>query len=56
MLAYGVDATDADVEVTIIDLDAEAKGEQLIYHASVDDDTKKAAKVTQLAALGIRVR
>jgi hypothetical protein len=56
ILAYTVDATDADVEVTIIDLDAEAKGDMLAYEASVDNDTKKTAKATQLAALGIRVR
>ncbi len=56
VLAYGVDATNADVEVTIIDMDAEAKGEMLTYDTTVDDDTKKAAKVAQLAAVGIRVR
>lgn len=56
VLAYTVDATDADVDGVVIDLDAEVKGPELIYHASVDDDAKKAAKATQLAAVGIRVR
>lgn len=56
ILAYGVDATNADVEVTIIDRDAEAKVGMLAYDASVDDQSKTDAKIAQLAAVGIRAR
>lgn len=56
ILAYPVDATDADVEVTIIDRDAEAKQPVLSFDASVDDQTKIDAKIAQLGAVGIRVR
>tara|TARA_R110002049_G_scaffold45609_5_gene132990 strand:- start:4082 stop:4465 length:384 start_codon:yes stop_codon:yes gene_type:complete len=56
VLAYAVDATTADVEVTIIDRDAEAKLPMLTFDASVDDETKTAAKVAQLNAVGIRAR
>ena len=56
ILAYSVDATDVDVDVTIIDRDAEAKILMLTYDASVDDDAKIAAKVAQLNAVGIRAR
>lgn len=53
---YGVDATSADVEVAVIENDAEVKGFALEFDASVNDATKKAAKATQLAAVGIKVR
>lgn len=56
ILGYSVDATDVDVEVAIIDRDAEAKIPMLIFDASVDDETKTAAKVAQLNAVGIRAR
>lgn len=56
ILAYAVDATDADVEVTIIDADAEAKVGMLTFDASVDDQTKTDAKIAQLKAVGIRAR
>ena len=56
ILAYAVDATTADVEVTIIDRDAEAKLPMLTFDASVDDEAKTAAKVAQLNAVGIRAR
>lgn len=57
ILGYGVDATSADVLVTIIDRGpAEAKLPMLTFEASVDDETKTAAKVAQLDAVGIRAR
>lgn len=56
ILAYGVDATNADVEVTVIDRDAEVKSEMLITDTTVDDATKTATKISQVEALGIRVR
>ena len=49
-------ATSADVAVAAITRDAEWNGKTLAYAASVDDDTKKAAKHVQLAAVGIIVR
>lgn len=56
ILAYSVDATSEDVAVAIIDRDAEAKTGMLIFDASVDDETKTAAKRAQLNAVGIRAR
>lgn len=56
ILAYSVDATLIDVDVAIIDRDAEVKVLMLTYDTSVDDETKIAAKVAQLDAVGIRVR
>lgn len=53
---YGGDATSADVEVAVIERDAEVKGFALAYASSVDNDTKKGTKATQLRAVGIIVR
>lgn len=53
---YGGDATSEDVEVTVIERDAEVKGFALVYDSSVDNDTKKGTKQTQLKAVGIIVR
>lgn len=56
VLLYDVDATSADVKVAAITRGAEVNGKILAYDATVDDDAKKAAKATQLAAVGIIVR
>lgn len=56
VLAYGVDATSADVEAVVIARQAEVKKPMLIVDASVNDATKLAAKYTQLAAAGIIAR
>lgn len=56
IIIYPVDATDGDVAVAAITRTAEVNGHLLSYDASVDDDTKKAAKAAQLAAAGIIVR
>lgn len=48
ILGYGVDATNAAVDVVCIANDAEVKEPMLIFDASVDDSTKRAAKVAQL--------
>lgn len=56
ILAYGIDATNQAVEATAIDRDAEVKMPMLSFDASVDDQAKTDAKVTQLDAVGIRVR
>lgn len=51
-----VDATDGDVVVGAVTRDAEVRAADLSFDSSVDDNTKKAAKYTQLAAVGIIVR
>lgn len=51
-----VDATSADVKVAGIVRSAEVNGKILAYEATVNDAAKKAAKATQLAAVGIIVR
>lgn len=51
-----VDATDGDVLATVIARDAEVRASDLLYEATVDTDNEKAAKATQLAAVGIIVR
>lgn len=53
VLWSGVDATSADVPVAAITRDAEIKAFALSYDATVNDDTKKLAKRTQLAAAGL---
>jgi hypothetical protein len=50
------DATHGDVEVAIVSRDAEVRAADLTYEATVDTDNEKAAKWTQLAAVGIIVR
>lgn len=56
VLAYGVDATSADVEAVIIRRVAEVKTPMLVFDASVNDATKRTAKLTQLAAATIIAR
>lgn len=56
VLLEQVDATSADAEALVLARDAEVNGNTLTYDSSVDDGTKKAAKVTQLTAVGIIVR
>ena len=56
ILGYGVDATDADVDVLCVTNDAEVKEPMLIFDASVDDSTKRTAKLTQLRAVNIKAR
>ncbi|MEP3049424.1 MAG: head decoration protein [Roseibium sp.] len=56
VLAYGVDATSADVEAIVVSDDAEVKSPMLIYDASVDDAAKTSAKQTQLRSVGIKAR
>ena len=53
---YQVDATSADVAVAAITRDAEVNKNLLVYEATVDDATKKGAKNTELAAVGIIAR
>ncbi|MBU2533321.1 MAG: head decoration protein [Alphaproteobacteria bacterium] len=55
ILAYGVDATSADVEAVIMRRDGEVKKDFLVFDASVDNATKIAAKHTQLAAAGVNI-
>ena len=56
VLAYAVDATSADAQAVVIARDAEVKTPMLIYGATIDDDTKKAAALAQLAAAHIIAR
>jgi hypothetical protein len=56
VLVGEVDATTADVTAVVITRHAEVNHFGLIYHASVDDDDKKAVKRDQLRAAGIIVR
>lgn len=56
ILYADVDATSADVKATVTSRDAEVKSYALAYAASVNDANKRAAKATQLAAVGIIVR
>lgn len=53
---YRVDATSADVDAVVIANDAEVKDPMLIFHASVSDDTKRAAKLSQLRTVNIKAR
>lgn len=53
---YGCDATSADQKIAAVARDAEVNGKTLTYASSVNDDAKKAAKIAQLAAVGIIVR
>lgn len=56
VLAYAVDATSADQEAVVIRRHAEVKEPMLIFHTSVDNANKVAAKVAQLAASTIIAR
>lgn len=56
MNIHAVDATDADVSVAVLSRSAQLNGACLEFDASVDDDTKKGAKIDQLAAVGLIVR
>jgi hypothetical protein len=53
---YGCDATSADANIAAVARDAEVNGKTLTYASTVNDDAKKAAKIAQLAAVGIIVR
>ena len=53
---YDVDATSVDVSVAAVARGAEVNGKIIVYEATVNDGTKKAAKNAQLAAVGIVVR
>lgn len=56
ILAYGVDATSADAEAVVISRQAEVKEPMLIFHSSVDNANKRAAKLGQLAGVAIIAR
>lgn len=56
VLAYGVDATSADVEAVIIKRVAEVKTPMLVFDASVNDAAKRATKLAQLADATIIAR
>ncbi|UXS04464.1 head decoration protein [Agrobacterium tumefaciens] len=56
ILGYEVDATNADVATVAVTNDAEVKNPMLVFDPSVNDATKRAAKLTQLRAVTIKAR
>lgn len=56
VLVYGIDATSADVQAVVIRRFAEVKKLMLVLDASVNDATKIATKLGQLAAQNIIAR
>lgn len=50
-----VDATAGDVIAAVVSRSAEVRASDLTYEASVNDNTKIAAKVAQLAAAGVGI-
>lgn len=56
VLLYPVDATSADADAVISARLSRLNAKVLTYASSVDDDAKKTAKITQLAAVGLIAR
>lgn len=56
VLMVPVDATSGDVDAEAMTNFGEVRAEHLTYDATVNDNTKKAAKATQLRAAGVKVR
>lgn len=56
ILAYAVDATSADADAVLIERHAIWNDKTLIFDPSVDDATKRGAKLAQLSAVGILAR
>jgi hypothetical protein len=56
VLIDNIDISAGDVVAAVISRDAEVNGNCLEYEATVDQDSEKTAKATQLAAVGIIVR
>jgi hypothetical protein len=56
VLAHNVDISLGDVQASVVAREAEVIDACLEYEATVDLDSEKAAKATQLAAVGIIVR
>lgn len=56
VLAYRVDATDADAQAVAITNVAEVKAEELLFEATVSTDTAVATKLEQLRAQTIKAR
>jgi len=53
---YGCDATSADQKIAAITRNAEFNGHSLSFDSTVNDGTKRAAKIAQLAAVNIIAR
>jgi hypothetical protein len=57
ILLYAVDATSADAQVAaIVRGDCAINGAELVWGSTVDDSTKRNAKIADLRALGVIVR
>ena len=53
---YGCDASAQTAQISAVIRDAEVNANVLLYHPSIDDAPKRAAKAVQLAVHGIIVR
>lgn len=53
---YGCDATTADQKISAITRAAQWRVDDLVFDATVNDATKKAAKIAELAVVGIIAR
>jgi hypothetical protein len=56
ILAFAVDATSADAKAVIVDTDAVVSHNGITHGPTINDATKRAAVIGQLAAVGIKVR
>ncbi|MBX9873331.1 MAG: head decoration protein [Beijerinckiaceae bacterium] len=56
VLAYGVDATSADVKAVVVRRLAEVKTSMLVWGVDFDNDAKKQAAIVELAAVNIIAR
>lgn len=56
VLAYGVDATEADAKAVVVARLAEVKTSMLVWGADFDNDAKKKAAIAELAAANIIAR
>lgn len=56
ILAYGVDATDTDVEAVVLVRTAEVKRPMLLFHDTVNSPELQAEKIAQLATAYIIAR
>ncbi|MBO9424683.1 head decoration protein [Labrenzia sp. R4_1] len=56
ILCYATDATSADAEALVVNVDAEVKLPMLQFEATVDNQAKIDTKLDQLRAVGIKAR
>lgn len=56
ILAFAADATSADAKIVVIDTDAVVSHNGLTWGSTINDATKRATAIAQLAAKSIKVR